>query len=961
MSHLQPDAAGDALAAALSAARHILPDQGPLGVFIHHNTLHAFQHLPFHAAVQRGAMLLGARPYLEIETFRAAYRAGRIEARDLDHALLLHHGETDAAPLALGLSRHALLRLLMLHEPAAADVAGIEFLLREQGGEAAARLRACREMVSRQPPALELAPPPVQRHRDALLALGGGDTDLTVMRELVRLCAAFLDQGQMLSPMPGRERGFLATVAMLYAEGGSAPRGAPGVVEDFTAVHRHNDDARAVIKMLLAELGVDDAELESYVVASAVALAGWAGMFARLETHPDESVGVPVSLADFLAVRLLLERRAIAHEAQLLRLPVTLTALRAHVPASQSDRMESDAVRLWTLSGGAGLDAQAVAALPKSDVATLWRLSAEFPMLQRRAVWQEAYEGWYRRQILDAIAARRAAGKIESTGRPAAQFLFCIDEREESIRRAIEEQGEEFETLGGAGFFGVAVDYQGLYDSAPSAHCPVVVTPDHEIFEAPLPSQHGWDQLRRQLRDAWNALHRGAHRGSRTLAGGAGVSLLLGPLAALAVVIRVLMPRTSLLVHGRVRDLLFPRPVTRLAALRAAANESRSERGKLRGFSLSEAADRVAAVLRSTGLAGHMAPIVVLLGHGSTSLNNPHESAHDCGACGGRRGGANARLFADIANRADVRAEVRARGVDIPADTWFIGGLHDTADDGVHYYDLEELPTELYAAFEVADKVLQRARQYSAQERCRRFHHAPLGLSPEMALRHVEARASHFGQPRPEYGHCTNAIAVVGRRTLTRGVHLDRRPFLISYDPTLDTDGGIIERVLAAVGPVGAGINLEYYFSSVDNERYGCGTKLPHNVTGLIGIMNGHLSDLRTGLPLQMVELHEPMRLLLIVEATPARLLEVAARQAEVCELVVKEWVQLVSLDPHSGEMQVFERGNFVPYTPSRSAFPRVTDSQKWHGASREHLLPALIDAPTATRGAPAQGRVAHV
>ena len=74
-------------------------------------------------------------------------------------------------------------------------------------------------------------------------------------------------------------------------------------------------------------------------------------------------------------------------------------------------------------------------------------------------------------------------------------------------------------------------------------------------------------------------------------------------------------------------------------------------------------------------------------------------------------------------------------------------------------------------------------------------------------------------------------------------------PFLVSYDPTIDPDASILERILAAVGPVGAGISLEYFFSSVDNERYGCGTKLPHNVTGLIGVMNGHLSDLRTGLP----------------------------------------------------------------------------------------------------------------
>ena len=144
---------------------------------------------------------------------------------------------------------------------------------------------------------------------------------------------------------------------------------------------------------------------------------------------------------------------------------------------------------------------------------------------------------------------------------------------------------------------------------------------------------------------------------------------------------------------------------------------------------------------------------------------------------------------------------------------------------------------------------------------------------------------------------------------------------------------------------MGAGINLEYYFSSVDNERYGCGTKLPHNVTGLIGVMAGHNGDLRTGLPLQMVEIHEPMRLLIIVEATTEALLDVAGRQAEVAELVVNEWVQLVSVHPDTGVMQIFRAGGFHPFTPDQDGLPRVQYSHEWHTQGRDHLPPALVES----------------
>jgi uncharacterized protein YbcC (UPF0753/DUF2309 family) len=220
-----------------------------------------------------------------------------------------------------------------------------------------------------------------------------------------------------------------------------------------------------------------------------------------------------------------------------------------------------------------------------------------------------------------------------------------------------------------------------------------------------------------------------------------------------------------------------------------------------------------------------------------------------------------------MANRPAIRKLLIERGIIIPSDTWFIGAEHNTCNEAISWFDLTDLPTERRHSLEKLQQALRHAQLMSAHERCRRLASAPRKPTPKQALAHIQERAADFSQARPELGHATNAAALVGRRSLTQGAFFDRRVFLISYDPTQDPDGNILEGILLAVGPVGAGINLEYYFSTVNNESFGCGSKVPHNVTGFFGVMEGTSSDLRTGLPQQMIEIHEAMRLQLLVEA----------------------------------------------------------------------------------------------
>ena len=932
---------------AIASAHGILPDQGPIGVFVHHNTLHAFQHLPFHDGVQAGAAQLDARPYLDIHEFREAWQRGRIEDRDAADTIQRVLGARAEERVIFGVNRASLWFALLRDVVDEADDAGLQY----QHSHGASRLHgathlsAALQRLSTAPAHGDARARTPRRHRDALVALGATDTDVVVHHELVRLCAVFLDHGQAMAEMPHREQGFLRAVAHLFTTGTTEPVGCRGLRQDMLQVLANGTSASDVITSSLTALGVTATSIEPVLLATALALPGWTGMFSRLERHPEEIESpASVTLRDVLAVRLLYERRAIESACDAAGVPANWTQLQSKLAAYEPQSLHHEAWILAGVASSAGATPAAIGAMSDAELSQFRHEIDGIPLHTRRRLLHEAYERRYRREILDGLQALRPEIPARSTMRPEAQFVFCIDEREESVRRALEELSPSFETFGVAGFFGVAIDFMGLYDDAPAAYCPVVITPAHEVHESAIASEQHWHLKRSGLRDRWRAASRMVHRQSRTLSGGAGLSFVLGPIAAAIALSRVIAPRTSLAVADSARDKFAPRPSTRLSPLRPGDETlARSERGKFVGFSLDEAVDRVSGVLRAIGLTTRFAPVVFILGHGSTSLNNPHESAHDCGACGGRRGGGNARLFAEMANSAAVRSALHAQGIVIPDDVWFVGGLHDTADDSVTLYELEYMPVNLAPAFQRAHDALDTARRESAAERCRRFINAPLGISADDALRHVQGRSSHLAQPRPEYGHCTNAICIVGRRTISRGLHLDRRSFLVSYDPTTDEDAAILTRILTAVGPVGAGISLEYYFSSVDNERFGCGTKLPHNVTGLVGVMAGHQSDLRTGLPLQMVEIHEPMRLLLIVDATTDALLKVASRVPEVAELVVNEWVQLVSCDPETGQMAIFQDGAFIPYQPGTAPLEHVERSRDWHMRSRAHQPPAIV------------------
>jgi uncharacterized protein YbcC (UPF0753/DUF2309 family) len=331
------------------------------------------------------------------------------------------------------------------------------------------------------------------------------------------------------------------------------------------------------------------------------------------------------------------------------------------------------------------------------------------------------------------------------------------------------------------------------------------------------------------------------------------------------------------------------------------------------GLSMDEKVEKVAAYLKLTGFTSGFSRLVVLMAHSAKQINNPHILAYGCGACSGRFGGPNARVFVNIANDIKIRKLLaKKHQINIPEDSWFVAAEHDTTGDLIEWFDTDLIPETHKNAFQQFKEYVIQASWLSAQERCKRFASAPKSISAKQAAVHVRARAASPDQPRAELGHQGCAVAFIGRRSMHQGVFWDRRPFMVSYDPYNDPNGDTLQAQLLGNGVVGVGIAMDYYFSRIQNGYLGSGNKATHNIAGNFGVMDGTSSDLLTGLARQMTELHEPMRLIVIVETTLETIGAIYDRQADIRGLIDNEWIILAVKNPDTAEMHEISKNKEI-------------------------------------------------
>ncbi len=692
------------------------------------------------------------------------------------------------------------------------------------------------------------------------------DMDNAVQPLLFRTICSYIDQGIAILPFPFEDKGLLNALRMLEK------RSSVSFFKTEQARNLLQDKSTTITKLLQILVGKEE-YFEQYVYDQQFAHRGWSGIVSTLEDRPESMLyAKKISLEDMIILELLLEID-----------------------------------ELVTVMGD---DWEPLGNNVEQPPADMFAPEPNTELQEVIKIWQDAFEWSYYDTVLSGIMltmpSNPGAGK---TAKASFQTIFCIDEREYSLRTHVESLDHDCETFGAPGFFGVEFYFHPAHAKFYDKLCPAPVTPKYLIKEIGKddPHAHGKEVMYAKQ--------------SHTLVRGFFFSYLLGITALGKLIANLVKPSMSPAIADAFAHMDEHAELTIVHK-----GEQDKEKGLQVGFTVVEMADRVEKLLRSIGLAKNFAPLVYVLGHGSSSANNPHHGAHDCGACSGRPGLVNARVFAYMANYQPVRDLLKERGLVIPGTTQFVGGLHDTASDEVKFYDENVLIQENQAKHAKNKQLFEDALDLNAKERSRRF----MSISTRQHIKNIRSeikkRSVSYYEPRPELGHGTNALCVVGRRDLTKHLFLDRRAFLNSYDYTTDPEGELLAGVLAPLGIVCGGINLEYYFSRMDNYKLGAGTKLPHNVMGLVGVANSSDGDLRSGLPLQMIEVHDPVRLLMIVEHHPEVVKKVIKANPALYEWFENEWIHLVALDPKKKTLYTFKNGEFTPYEPLTKKLPTVHD-----------------------------------
>ena len=686
-----------------------------------------------------------------------------------------------------------------------------------------------------------------------------------VTHQISQHCAAFFDQHQSTWTMDKTGGLYQSWHRQLDADHGLPWRKGQAALKSRLAVLPA--EPLAIIGDALDALAIPEKGREAYLNALLMSIGGWSAWCAYLRWQARLSSTDDAQIVDLLAIRIawewLLQGEAPPGAVQ------PFLALRWGVADEACAALQSAQRRNWLLQSAVEIAYQR---------ALISRLVASAPL----------------------PAARLLSALSPAADPPAVQAVFCIDVRSEVFRRALESANPALHTRGFAGFFGLPIAYNPVGSALTRPQLPGLLAASITVTESSTGglSQHqaaddgsaGLGQvMARRRQNALQWRQRWADFRASSSSAFSFVESMGLPYAAK--LLSDSLASTKALERWEDAGL----PQNAATALRPRLTLATSDPAG--------AANLAKSILTAMGLTRNFAPLLLLVGHGSQSANNPHAAGLDCGACGGQTGEVNARVLADLLNTLAVREQLRTLGIDIPVSTHCLAALHNTTTDQVALYDTDAVPESLRGALDQLRSWLDTAGDRARAERAPALELSALSHQSAALKQAVQERANDWAQVRPEWGLADNAAFIVAPRDRTRQVDLAGRSFLHYYDWRLDEDLSVLTLIMTAPMVVTHWINMQYHASTVDNQRYGSGNKVLHNVVGgRLGVFEGNGGDLRIGLPMQSLHdgqtlRHTPLRLSVFIEAPRVSIETVMARHEIVRHLAEHGWLHLFRID----------------------------------------------------------------
>ena len=610
------------------------------------------------------------------------------------------------------------------------------------------------------------------------------------------------------------------------------------------------EDPYAAVQIALGRLGLPEKALSLYLHRVLLRLGGWSAYAARLDWDNELYGGDDGQLLEFLAV-------LICWEAALLQ-------------SLDSPKLRAQ----WQ---------KAIKGLSEADLQK--NINQQ---LQNKLILQEAYDLSVQQDIVRKFQSHKAEKKDDQK-QAKAQAIFCIDVRSEVYRRNLELVDNTIETLGFAGFFAFPIKYVPLGHADGEAQCPVLLTTGPTIKEGLASADENkkaleFRLLHRQIRQVWKTFKSGAIS-NFSFVSPMGLSYL---------------PKLFTDSFGLTRPVANPNDVGMKKASikkKTISLTTESWQDETAGIPLDQQISMAKNALNAMSLTENFAQFVLIVGHGSSMVNNPHATGYDCGACGGHTGEANARVAAAVLNNTAVRTALQKEAIHIPNNTVFLACLHDTTTDEVLIYNESDVLSSSEKALTELKQSLLLAGKSARTERSLR-----LNSDSSNTEKAILGRSKDWSQIRPEWGLAGCSAFVVAPRERTKGINLKGKSFLHSYNWKKDEGFSILELIMTAPMVVTSWINLQYYGSAVDNKQYGSGNKTLHNVTAGLGVLEGYSGDLRVGLPFQAVHdgdkyQHEPQRLQVVIEAPIEAMNNILKKHQSVRDLCDNDWIYLLAMD----------------------------------------------------------------